>query len=294
MVTDARDQPITLFIIQLFVIIVFTQGLGWVFSFIKQPKVIAEVIGGIILGPTVMGRVPNFTQTIFPKPSLPYLNLIATIGLILFLFLVGLEVDPGIMRRYGKNAILVSAAGMILPFGLGTAVAVPVYHNFVDQSKTTFGHFLLFVGVAMSITAFPVLCRILTSCKLLDTKVGVIVLAAGVGNDVVGWVLLALTLALVNAEAGQTAVYILLCAVGWTLILLFPIKRGFLWLAKRTGSIDHGPTPGMMIITLLLVFVSAFITGIIGECLLRCAWAQIALTPLLQVSTRSLEHFWLD
>jgi Kef-type K+ transport system membrane component KefB len=214
--------------------------------------------------PDSMGRIPNFTQTVFPKPSLPYLNLIATIGLILFLFLVGLEVDPGILRKHGRNAMLVSIAGMVLPFGLGTAVAVPIYHNFMDQSKTTFGHFLLFVGVAMSITAFPIQCRILTSCKLLDTKVGVIVLAAGVGNDVVGWVLLALILALVNAQAGQTAVYILLCAVGWTLTLLFPIKRAFLWLARKTGSIEHGPTPGMMLITLLLVFVSAFVTGIIG------------------------------
>jgi Kef-type K+ transport system membrane component KefB len=231
----------------------------------KQPKVIAEVIGGIILGPTVMGRIPNFSKTIFPTQSLSYLNLIATIGLILFLFLVGLEVDPGVIRKHGRNAMMISAAGMILPFGLGAAVAIPVYHNFVDQTKTTFGHFLLFVGVAMSITAFPVLCRILTSCKLLDTKVGVIVLAAGVGNDVVGWVLLALTLALVNAQAGVTAVYVLLCAVGWALILLFPIKRGFLWMARRTGSIDHGPTPGMMVITLLLVFASSFITDIIGK-----------------------------
>ena len=118
----------------------------------------------------------------------------------------------------------------------------------------------------MSITAFPVLCRILTSCKLLDTKVGYIVLAAGVGNDVVGWVLLALTLALVNSGSGVTAVYVLLCAVGWSLILFFPIKWGFRWLARRTGSIEQGtPTPAMMVITLLVVFVSAFVTDIIGE-----------------------------
>ncbi|WWD21177.1 hypothetical protein CI109_105661 [Kwoniella shandongensis] len=258
------SNPITLFIIQLVIIIVFTQTLGWGFSYVRQPKVIAEVVGGIILGPTVMGRIPGFTQHIFPQPSLTYLNLVSTIGLILFLFLVGLEVDVGVMKKNGRASLAISAAGMILPFGLGAAVAVPVYHNFVETEKVSFGHFLLFVGVAMAITAFPVLCRILTSTKLLDTRVGVMVLAAGVGNDVVGWVLLALTLALVNAKSGVTAVYVLLCAVGWSIVLLWPIKKGFLYLARRTGSIDHGPTPFMMMLTLVIVFTSAFVTGIIG------------------------------
>jgi hypothetical protein len=82
---------------------VFTQGIGWAFSFIRQPKVIAEVIGGIILGPTVMGRIPGFTNAIFPTQSISYLNLIATIGLILFLFLVGLEVDLGVMRSWDRR-----------------------------------------------------------------------------------------------------------------------------------------------------------------------------------------------
>lgn len=257
-------HPITLFIVQLFIIVVFTQGIGFFFGYIKQPKVIAEVVGGILLGPTVMGRIPGFSDSIFPKQSISYLNLISNFGLILFLFLVGLEVDVGIMKKNGKNAALISVVGMVVPFGLGAAVAVPLYNNFVDKSVVTFGHFVLFVGVAISITAFPVLCRILTSTKLLETRVGVVVLAAGVGNDVVGWVLLALTLALVNANAGETAVYILLAAVGWTLLLLFPIKWGFLWLARRTGSLTNGPTPTMMIITLMIVFASAFVTGIIG------------------------------
>lgn len=168
------------------------------------------------------------------------------------------------MKKNGRNSALISVAGMCLPFGLGAAVAVPIYNNFVDHTKTTFGHFMLFVGVAMAITAFPVLCRILTSTKLLDTRVGVIVLAAGVGNDVVGWVLLALTLALVNAQSGATAVYILLCAVGWSIVLLWPIRKLFRYLAYRSGSIEHGPTPLMMTLTLLIVFTSAFMTGVIG------------------------------
>lgn len=229
----------------------------------KQPKVIAEVVGGVILGPTVMGRIPNFTNAIFPKASMPNLSLVANIGLILFLFLIGVEVDPQVMKKNGRNAALISVIGMILPFGIGAGVAVPVYNTYVDSETTSFGHFLLFVGVAMAITAFPVLCRILTATKLLEHRVGAIVLAAGVGNDVVGWVLLALTLALVNSRTGASAVYILLAAVAWSIFLLWPVKKAFAWLVRKTGS-QSGPTPLMMVATLVLVFTSAFFTGIIG------------------------------
>jgi Kef-type K+ transport system membrane component KefB len=146
----------------------------------------------VILGPTVMGRIPRFTNSIFPAESLNYLNLTATIGLVLFLFLTALEVDVRIIKRNAKSSMMISLAGIAIPFGMGAGIAVPIYDLFVDQS-IKFSYFILFTGVAMSITAFPVLCRILTELKLLDTNVGVIVLSAGVGNDVVGWVLLALT-----------------------------------------------------------------------------------------------------
>ncbi len=228
---------------------------------------IAEVIGGVILGPTVMGRIPNFSNTIFPTASQSYLNLVATIGLIIFLFLVGLEVDLGVIKRDWKAAVGISAAGIILPFAAGVGLAVGLYNEFVDTESVTFGHFLLFVGVALSITAFPVLCRILTETRLLDTRVGQITLSAGVGNDVVGWILLALTIALANAGSGVTAVYVLLCAVGWAIMVLWPIKKAYRYMCMRSGSFEGemGPTPGVMLITLLLVFVSAFVTDIIGE-----------------------------
>jgi Kef-type K+ transport system membrane component KefB len=157
----------------------------------------------------------------------------------------------------------VAFAGMVLPFGLGAALAVPLYNNFIS-SDVKFTHFMLFTGVAYSITAFPVLCRILTELKLLDTTVGVVVLSAGVANDIVGWTLLALSVALVNAGSGVTALYILLTCVGWTLVLLFPVKMAMAWLARQTGSIENGPTMFFMTMTILLVFGSAFFTDIIG------------------------------
>lgn len=246
------------------IIICFTQILSLALSQIRQPRVIAEVIGGVLLGPTVMGRIPGFTNTIFPIISMPLLGLTSTIGLILFLFLVALEIDTRLLKRNVVASASVSIAGLIIPLGLGAALGVAVYKHYVDPS-INFGYFLLFVAVAIGITAFPVLCRILTELKLLDTEVGLIVLSAGIGNDVVGWILLALTVALVNASTGLTALWVLLASAGYTIFLLYPGRWAFRWLAKRTGSLEQGtPTPLMMTVTLLVVFISAFFTDIIG------------------------------
>lgn len=166
------QDPFPLWVIQVLIIICFTQLLALLFAKVRQPRVIAEVIGGIILGPTVMGRIPGFTQHIFPNNSIPVLSLTSTIGLVLFLFLIGLEVDVRLLQRNAKYALTISAAGMILPFGLGVGLAVPLYNRFISDT-INFGHFLLFVGVAVAITAFPVLCRkffspVITSVAMRD------------------------------------------------------------------------------------------------------------------------------
>ncbi|KAH7915459.1 Sodium/hydrogen exchanger family-domain-containing protein [Hygrophoropsis aurantiaca] len=259
---DVSD-PLRLWIIQVGVIIMMAQLLSLGLRKIRQPRVIAEVLGGILLGPTAFGRIPGFTQHIFPPQSLSYLSLVANIGLCLFLFLVGLEIDASIIKRNARLSVIVSLAGMALPFGLGAALSIPLYHHFIDPD-VVYTHFMLFTGVAYSITAFPVLCRILTELKLLDTTVGIIVLSAGVGNDVVGWTLLALSVALVNAGSGLTALWILLTCVGFTLFLLFPVKRVMLWLARLTGSVENGPTVFYNTVVILLLFACAFFTDIIG------------------------------
>lgn len=110
---------------------------------------------------------------------MPLLNLTATIGLVLFLFLVGLEIDTRLIKRNIRASATISIAGLLIPLGLGAALGVGVYREFIDP-KVNFGYFLLFTAVAVGITAFPVLCRILTELKLLDTTVGVVVLSAGV------------------------------------------------------------------------------------------------------------------
>ncbi|KAG2013017.1 potassium:hydrogen antiporter [Coprinopsis cinerea AmutBmut pab1-1] len=258
------ENPFRLWVIQVVIIIIITQLLALPLSKLRQPRVIAEVIAGVLLGPTVMGRIPKFQETIFPEVAMPLLNITATIGLILFLFLVGLEIDTRMLKRNVKASFTVSFAGLAIPLGLGAALGVGLYREFIDPSVNQ-GHFLLFTAVAIGITAFPVLCRILSELKLLDSNVGVIVLSAGIGNDVIGWVLLALTVALVNASTGLSALYILLATLGYTIFLLYPVRWGFVWLARRTGSLEEGaPTTFMMTVTLLIVFISAFFTDIIG------------------------------
>ncbi|KAG0126927.1 Sodium/hydrogen exchanger family-domain-containing protein [Tuber indicum] len=262
------NDPLTLFIIQVTLIIVVCRLLHWPLSKLRQPRVIAEVVGGIILGPTVMGRIPGFRDAIFPKTSMPLLSLVANLGLVIFLFLVGLEVDMRLLVVNWKVAVSVSAAGMVLPFGFGAAIAYGLYHQFKNDSDVnnniSFGVYLLFIGVAMAITAFPVLARILTELELLGTSVGTIVLSAGVGNDVVGWILLALTVALVNAGTGLTALYVLLLSIAWILFLVYAVRPVFIWFLRRDGSLENGPTQSMVALTMLMVLASAFFTNIIG------------------------------
>ncbi|CEP09315.1 hypothetical protein [Parasitella parasitica] len=232
-------------------------------GYLRQPRVISEVIAGIILGPTVMGRIPEFMDTIFPSESLPFLNLIATLGLVFFLFQVGLEVDLQVIRKDWHKSMAIAVAGMALPFGLGAAVSVGLYKLQGDNS-INFGSFLLFLGVAMSITAFPVLARILAELKLLRTKVGAITMASGLINDCTAWVLLALVVALLNSSGGIEALYVFLTAVGFTLFVIFIVGPLYRRLCLYTNSYENGPSPLLMTVTLMIVLLSAFVTDIIG------------------------------
>lgn len=198
---------------------------------------------------------------------MPTLNTAANVGLILFLFLVGLEVDLRLLFKNWQIALGVGAAGMAVPFGLGCGIAYGLYHEFREEEgiePISFGTYMLFIGVAMAITAFPVLCRILTELNLLQTQVGVVVLSAGVGNDIVGWILLALCVALVNSGSGITALYIFLVAIGYILLLVFAVRPVFLWILRRTKSLQNGPSQSIVGLTILMVFASAFFTQIIG------------------------------
>ncbi|KAH6616963.1 Sodium/hydrogen exchanger family-domain-containing protein [Chaetomium tenue] len=195
---------------------------------------------------------------------MPVFRNVAEVGLLVFLFLVALEVDMRLFTQNWKAALSVGLAGMVLPFGLGFAIAYGIYHQFhagIVEHPISFGVFGLFIGTALAITAFPVLCRILSELNLLRCNVGVTVLAAGIGNDVTGWILLALCVALVNNSNGLAALWALLCCIGWTLLLFFVVRPPFIWILRRTGSLQNGPTQGMVALTMLMVLASAWFTG---------------------------------
>ncbi|GAA6054173.1 hypothetical protein JCM3770_002816, partial [Rhodotorula araucariae] len=258
-------NPLILFIVQAFLIVGLSRLLHCGLRYLRQPKVISEVIAGILIGPSALGRVPGFTSHIFPPASVPYINLVANIGLCLFLFLVGLEVDFSLFRRNLALSSSISFFGLVIPFGLGAAVSKGIYDRFVDASTVDYGTFLLFIGTANAITAFPVLARILTDENLLRDHVGVIVLSAGVGNDVIGWILLALAIALVNSTTGIIVLYVILTSIGWTLVLWFLGRPLLKFVGRKTRSFgEHGPSQSMTAFVLFLVLASAWITDRIG------------------------------
>ncbi|KAM7184888.1 K(+)/H(+) antiporter 1 [Naviculisporaceae sp. PSN 640] len=260
-------NPLMLFIIQASIVIALTRLLHWPLKKINEPPVIAEVIAGILLGPSVFGRIPGFSAAIFPPLGMAPFRLAANIGLMLYLFLVGLEIDMRYLLSNWRVAASVAVLDMTIPFGLGVAVAWGLYRDFADEpgiAPISFGVFALFVGVATAITAFPVLCRILTSLKLLNTTVGVIVLTSGIANDVIGWVLLALCVTLVNAGAGITALYIFLVAAAYSLFLAYGVRPVLMWILRKTHSLENGPSQGIVALTIFLVLASAFFTDIIG------------------------------
>lgn len=262
----SASSPYTIFLFQAIFIIMLCHIIHIPIKRLQQPKVIAEVIAGILLGPSVMGRIPNFTETCFPKTSLPGLVLFANVGIILFLFIIGMEVDIQFIRKNYKIALSVGLINMAIPFGLGCAIAKSLYDHYSNEDEIKFTTFMVFIAVAMCITAFPVLVRILTELNLIGDRVGTIVLAAGITNDLTGWILLALAVTLANSSKGVNTVYILLLTVAWFLFLIYPVRIAMKYLLRRfTNDLTTGePSQVSMMMILVIVFVSAFYTDIIG------------------------------
>lgn len=262
-------SPYTLFLFQAVFILFLCQLLHWPMRRLQQPKVIAEVVAGILLGPTVLGRIPNFTDTCFPDELIPGMTLIANVGIILFLFIVGLEVDLHYIKKNFKVAVSVGLINMAIPFGLGCAIAVGLYNEYRDDpgmESIQFTTYMVFVAVALCITAFPVLARILVELNLIGDRVGTIVLAAGIMNDLTGWILLALVVTLSNADNGINTLYILLLTLAWFIFLAYPVRLALRWYLRRfTNELATGePSQLLMVIIIAMVFTSSFYTDAIG------------------------------
>lgn len=219
------------------VVLVAARGLGWLLQRMRQPRVMGEILAGIALGPSLLGQVwPEATEELFPPQVVASLRALALLGLVLFMFLVGLELDLGALRGQGHRAVAISHSSIVLPMVLGFGLGLFLEPR-VGVGADRFG-FALFVGAAMSITAFPVLARILRDGRMTHTRLGVLVITCAAVDDITAWCVLAVVVAIVEADGMGSAVQTValsLAYVGVALLVVRPALRRLgtvpLWLA---------------------------------------------------------------
>ncbi|GMH14968.1 hypothetical protein Nepgr_016809 [Nepenthes gracilis] len=257
------DYSLPLFILQLTLVVVTTRVVVFILKPLRQPQVIAEILGGVILGPSALGLNKKFADKVFPLRSVLVLETMANIGLLYFLFLVGVEMDISVVRRTGRKAISVAVGGMILPFLTGCVVTLITSHG-SDTEDTNKGTLALFLGVTLAVTAFPVLARILAELKLLNTELGRIAMSSALVNDICAWILLALAIALADANSASLAsLWVLLSSAAFVFFCIFAVRPVIQWMIQRT---PEGESFSDFCICLILtgVMISGFITDAIG------------------------------
>lgn len=270
--------PLLVWLIQLMVILVAARVVGWLFQLIRQPRVVGEMAAGILLGPSLLGWLaPGFAQGVLGVELLGGLNLLSQLGLLLFMFLVGLEIQPDQLRKKGQAALAISFSSIVVPFTLGCALAVALYPQ-LAEARVPLLHFALFIGTALSITAFPVLARILSERRMLQTSVGALAIACAAVDDITAWCLLAGVVLLVNTAAAGLPVWLMLTgSLGYVAAMLF----GGRWLASRllatarAGALNQGHLAGI----LLTVIGSAAFTEWLGIHALFGAFLAGAIMP---------------
>ncbi|XP_042503576.1 cation/H(+) antiporter 15-like [Macadamia integrifolia] len=288
------DFSLPLFILQVTVIVLITRCLVFILKPLRQPRVVSEIIGGVLLGPSVLGRSKQFAETLFPLRSTMILETMSHIGLLYFLFLVGVEMDLTVIKRTGKKAFTIAISGLILPFIIGASYAiilgrmeeeVAINKNTPNQGKV----FFLFSGVALSVTAFPVLARILAELKLLSTELGKVAMSAALVNDILAWTLLSLSIALgENRKVSLASLWVILSTIGFVLFCIFVVRPAIRWIIRRT---PEGESFNEFYISLILtgVMVCGFITDTIGSHSIVGAFVFGLIIPNGPLGTQLLE-----
>ena len=206
-------------LLALALIVVTARVVGALFSYIGQPAVIGEVVGGILLGPSLLGRIaPDLHALLLPAGIAPFLTVYAQFGVILYMFLVGLELDLSIIRKHGHVTVAISHASIIVPFLLGVTLALGLY-PVLSTTDVPFTVFALFLGVSLSVTAFPVLARILTDRKISRSRMGAVALTCAAVDDVTAWCLLALVVGIAH-ERAQDAIRVVFLTILFVAVVL--------------------------------------------------------------------------
>ena len=256
-------HPLALLLAQIITIILTARILGWVFRKIGQPTVIGEIIAGIVLGPSLVGMLfPEFSNALFPVQSLGNLQFLSQIGLILFMFMVGMELDLTTLKNKAHEAVVISHASIIFPFALGITLAYFIYQSFAPPN-VQFLSFGLFIGIAMSITAFPVLARIVHERGIHKTKLGSIVITCAAVDDITAWSLLAAVIAIVKAGSFVSSLYTIAIAIFYVIVMI-KLVRPFL---KRVGDLHptrENMSKPVVAIFFLTLIISSYASEIIG------------------------------
>jgi Kef-type K+ transport system membrane component KefB len=275
---DAGVAPVSSLLphvlLALFVIVVTARALGAAFARFEQPPVVGEMVAGILLGPSLLGQLaPSLAATLFPASALPSLGIIAQIGVVLFMFLVGLELDTTAIKARKAATVAVSHASITVPLVLGGCLAIFLYPR-LSTRDVPFFPFALFVGVSMSVTAFPVLARILSDGGLQRTPLGVIALTCAAIDDVTAWCLLALVVGVAKASTRDAWITIAL-SIAFVAVML-GLVRPFI---ERKLAAQRGVSQSLVALTLTGLIASALVTETIGIHALFGAFLVGAIIP---------------
>jgi len=257
------QHPLAILLAQILTIILVARFFGWICRKIGQPSVVGEIIAGIVLGPSLLGLYfPEFKDILFPVASLGNLQFLSQIGLILFMFVIGMELDLKVLRNKAHDAVVISHASIIFPFTLGIGLAYFMYETFAPAG-VEFLSFALFCGIAMSITAFPVLARIVQERGIHKTKLGSIVITCAAADDITAWCILAAVIAIVKAGSFVSSLYIIALAITYVFLMIWIVKP-FL---KRVGELYSSRkslSKPVVAIFFLTLIISSYVTEVIG------------------------------
>ncbi|WP_370897137.1 cation:proton antiporter [Chryseobacterium gossypii] len=271
-------HPLALLLAQIVTIILVARLFGWICMKIKQPTVIGEMIAGIVLGPSLVGMYfPEFSAFLFPKESLGNLQFLSQIGLILFMYIVGMELDLSVLRKKAHDAVVISHASIIIPFALGIGLSYFIYQEFAPEG-IQFTSFALFIAIAMSITAFPVLARIVQERNLHKTKIGTIVITCAAADDITAWCILATVIAIVKAGSFSGSIFVIVMAILYVFIMIKAV-RPFL---NRIAESQKGKgfiSKALVAIFFLILIISSYATEVIGIHALFGAFMAGAIMP---------------